>query len=400
MQPLNGVRVLDLSKVLAGPLCSQSLGDLGAEIIKIEPVKGGDDMRGWSPQSKGHSTVFLSINRNKKSVAVDMQVEEGKEIIRRLVATADIVIQGFGFGAAERLGVDYESLRRIKDDLIYCEISGYGRTGPLAELPGYDVMGQAFSGILDTLGYPDGPVVRVSFSPVDQGTGMHALSGILAALLERGRTGKGTYLEVSLFETAMGFLGYMAQGFWLTGNLPRKMGSAHEAAAPYQAFEASDGLLMIGVGNDVQWRRFCAVAGLEAVRDDPKFSTNAMRVKNLPEVVRLVQEKVKLHPVRHWMEALVEAKVPCAPINTIRDALDHPQTEARGLVVETDHAELGRIKSIGYPVMFNGEPRASKLPAPLHGQHTAQVLAAAGYGSSEIDDMAKRGVIHLGAKSV
>lgn len=395
MQPLRDVKVIDLTKVLAGPLCAQSLGDLGADVIKIEPVEGGDDMRGWAPQKDGHSTVFLAINRNKRSLALDLRTPEGYAVLEKLVAEADVVLQGFGTGAAERLRVDYRTLSAIRPDLVYCEFSGYGRTGPLAPRPGYDVMAQAFSGMISTLGDEGGPMVRVSFSAVDQGTGMHAVSGVLAALMERGRTGKGAHIEVSLLETAMGFLGYMAQGYWQTGKLPRRMGSAHEAAAPYQAFEASDGHLMIGVGNDAQWRRFCAAAGLEDIRDDPKFARNAARVDNIVEVVAIVAEKVRLRPVAHWMDTLLAAGVPCAPINTIADALAHPHLEERGLVIETDHAALGTIKAIGYPVMFDGGERPSNAPPPLHGEHTREILEELDYRPAEIAELAARGVVLL-----
>lgn len=395
MQPLKGTVVLDLSKVLAGPLCAQILGDFGAEVIKVEPVEGGDEMRTWQPQEDGHSVMFLYMNRNKRSLAVDLKSEEGKAVIERLVKSADVVIQGFATGVAERLGVDYTSLSKIKPDIVYCEISGFGREGPLGTKPGYDVMAQAFSGILSTLGEPGGPVTRVSFSPIDQGTGMHAATGILAALMERGRTGKGSYLSASLFETALGFVGYMAQNYWHTGRLPRRMGSAHEAAAPYQAFEASDGGLMIGVGNDSQWARLCKAFGMEELIADPRFVTTKERVSNFDAVTGIVAEKVKTAPIAHWIELLDKARIPCSPINTIADVLQHEQTAVSGIVVETDHPALGKVRSIGYPVRFDKQPRASYRHAPLHGEHTMEILTEIGFSKLEIDDLDKSKRIYV-----
>ncbi|HRO54644.1 MAG TPA: CoA transferase, partial [Alicycliphilus sp.] len=262
MQPLKGLKVVDLTKVLAGPLCGQYLGEYGADVIKVETV-GGDDTRRWLPQVQGESAIFVAVNHNKRSIAVDLKTQQGRDIVHRLVKDADIVLQGFGGGTAKKLGVDYETLCALNDRLIYCEISGFGRNGPLGNAPGYDVMLQAFSGMLSTMGQPEGDYARASFSPVDIGTAMNTLSGVLAAVIERGRTGKGLYLEVSLLDTALGFMTYMAQSYWQSGVNPRPMGTAHPSMVPYQAFEAQDGAIMLGAGNDAQWQRFCAVAGLQ-----------------------------------------------------------------------------------------------------------------------------------------
>jgi len=243
MKPLSGMKVLDLSKVIAGPLCGQYLGELGAEVIKVEPVGTGDDTRAWAPQEKGISALFLTFNHNKRSLAVDLKTEEGRAIVQKLAAEADIVLQGFGGGTAQKLGVDHASLSALNPRLIYCEISGYGRDGPLGTRPGYDVMLQAFSGMISTMGEEDGAFARASFSPVDLATGMHALSGVLSAVIERGRTGKGVYLEASLLDSSIGLMSYLMQNYWRSGALPRRLGTAHPSLAPYQAFEASDGAL-------------------------------------------------------------------------------------------------------------------------------------------------------------
>jgi crotonobetainyl-CoA:carnitine CoA-transferase CaiB-like acyl-CoA transferase len=393
MQALKGIRVLDLSKVLAGPLCGQYLGELGADVIKVEPVGKGDDTRAWLPQDAGQSAVFLAVNHNKRSIALDLKTAEGRQIVHRLAASADVVLQGFGGGTAARLGVDYDTLRAINPKLIYCEISGYGRDGPLGQEPGYDVMLQAFSGMISTMGDPGGNFARASFSPVDIGTGMHALSGILAALLERNATGQGVYLEVALMETALGFMGYMAQNYWRTGRVPGKMGTAHPSMSPYQAFGASDGPVMIGVGNDAQWRRFCGVAGLDAWIDHPDFCTNGKRVEHFARTVALVQGRIETQPVAFWVASLSKAGVACSPIHSLDQALAHPQVAARKLMVHSDHPVLGDVQNVGLPIRFRNEARKATRPAPLLGQHTHEVLSEAGYSESEINTLATLGAI-------
>ncbi|GLC93871.1 CoA transferase [Cupriavidus sp. TA19] len=396
MQALKGIRVLDLSKVLAGPLCGQYLGELGADVIKVEPPGTGDDTRAWLPQEAGQSAVFLSVNHNKRSIAVDLKTPAGQQVVQRLAAQADVVLQGFGGGTAARLGVDYDTLRALNPRLIYCEISGYGRDGPLGQEPGYDVMLQAFSGMISTMGEPGGSFARASFSPVDLGTGMHAFSGILAALIERQSTGKGVYLEVALMETALGFMGYMAQNYWRTGQVPQKMGTAHPSMSPYQAFEAADGPLMLGVGNDAQWRRFCAVAGLDQWMDHSDFATNASRVRHFTRTVALVQDRIGRDTVAFWLDRLRQAGVPCSPIQTLDQALAHPQVAARQLIVESDHPVLGTVSNVGLPVRFGQAPRAAHRPAPLLGEHTEEILREAGYPVDHVHRLADDGTIGIG----
>ncbi len=397
MQPLKGIRVLDLSKVLAGPLCGQYLGELGADVIKVEPSGTGDDTRAWLPQDRGQSATFLAVNHNKRSIAVDLKSVRGKEIVHRLAAEADVVLQGFGGGTAEKLGVDAPTLRKLNPRLIYCEISGYGRDGPLGNAPGYDVMLQAFSGMISTMGDAGGNFARASFSPVDIGTGMHALSGILAALLERGRTGQGCYLEVALLDTALGFMGYLAQNYWLTGKAPQRMGTAHPAMAPYQAFEASDGSLFIGIGNDAQWRRFCQVADLQGAMDDPDFALNASRVAHFTRTVALVQDRVRDRTVQQWLDLLQPAGVPCSPIHTLDQALAHPQVAAREILVRSEHPVLGAMQNVGLPIRFGGQARSASRPPPLLGQHGAEILREAGYSPADIAALQASGAIQFPA---
>ncbi len=393
MTPLKNITVLDLSKVLAGPLCGQYLGELGARVIKVEPVGTGDDTRAWLPQEAGESATFLAVNHNKRSLAVDLKTEAGRAVVHRLAGQADVVLQGFGGKTAARLGVDYETLSRLNPRLVYCEISGYGREGPMGDEPGYDVMLQAFSGMISTMGEPDGNFARASFSPVDLGTGSFALSGILAALLERGQTGKGQYLDVSLLDTSLGLMSYMAQNYWRTGKVPRRMGTGHPAMCPYQAFRASDGDLMLGVGNDAQWQRFCAAAGLQAYVNDPAFATNAERVRNFDATVALVQSRIETRSVAQWLALLKPKGIACSAIHTLDQALAHPQVAARELIVTTEHPALGEVRNIGLPVRFGRQPRKAARPAPMLGEHSREILAELGFEASEIAAMLVSGSV-------
>ncbi len=381
-KPLDGVRVLDLSKVLAGPLCAQYLGDLGAEIVKVEAVGQGDETRGWPPfPAPGLGTVFLSANRNKRKLVHD------------LARSADVAIESFGTGVAERLAIDADSLRALNDRLIHCSISGFGRSGPLKHAPGYDVILQAFSGVMSMTGDEGGGYIRSPISPIDQMTGVHAFSGILACLLAREKSGKGASIQVSLFDTALGLLGYNLQTFWERGTQPAKCGSSHESLCPYQAFEASDGPIMIGVANDNLWRKFCAVAGLKAIVDDPKYRTNADRVTHRAETLQHVQSAIATRTVAQWNAALTEVGIPCSPINTLAQLLEHPHTKANKVIMQYDHAAAGRLNCVGHPVTFVGEERSVGLPPPMLGQHTDEVLKEMGLSPETIERLRREDVV-------
>lgn len=383
-KPLKGVRVLDLTKVLAGPLCCQYLGEMGAEVIKVEPL-GGDETRGWPPfRGPGLGAVFLSANRNKRSIAVDLKTQAGRDIVHRLAERADIAIESFGTGVVERLGIDAQTLRQLNPRLIYCSISGFGRTGPMRDAPGYDVILQAFCGVMALTGDAAGGHIRSPISPIDQMTGTHALSGILALLYQRAMTGKAGTVNVSLYDTAMGLLGYNLQTYWEKGVQPPKCGSSHEALCPYQAFEAKDGPIMIGVANDHLWRKFCAAAELEAIVDHPDFRSNADRVRNRSATLVHVQTALEARTVAHWHEALSRAGIPCSPINSLAQLLAHPHTAASGIVLDYEHPTGGRLKGIGQPVRFDGEPAQPGLPPPDLGAHTDAVLAEIGFSAADI----------------
>ncbi len=395
-KPLAGVRVLDFSKVLAGPLCTQYLSDMGAEVIKVETTGLGDETRAWPPfRAPGLGSVYLSVNRGKRSIALDLKTEEGRAVAYRLVRTADVAIESFGTGVAERLGIDEETLRREKPDLIYCSISGFGRDGPMKNAPGYDVILQAFCGVMALTGEDGGPHIRSPISPIDQSTGMHALTGILAALYARRGGAPGRRIEVSLFETAMGMMAYNFQSFWEKGVQPARCGSSHESLCPYQAFEASDGPVMIGVANDNLWKKFCAVAGLDTIVDDPQFRTNADRAANRSATVERVQAAIARKPVAWWDAELAKVKVPCAPINDLKSLLEHPHTQASNIVLSYDHPTAGALNCIAQPVRFDGEARRVDRPAPLHGQHGREILDELGFTTGEIDQLTKRGGVAL-----
>ena len=398
MKPLQGIRVLDLTKVLAGPLCTQSLGDFGADVIKVEPCVGGDDTRRWPPFRGETGAIFLSCNRNKRSLAVDLKTADGQAIVHKLAARADVVIESYGTGVAERLGIDAPTLRALNPRMIYCSISGFGRTGPLSHALGYDVILQAFSGIMGISGEAGGEPIRSPFSPIDQTTGLHAMSGIMAALIQRGQTGEGAQLEVSLFETAMAFLNYNFHTYWEKGVLPEKCGSGHESLCPYQAFEASDAPVLIGIANDNLWRRFCKAVGREELLEDARFCTNADRVTHKAATVAVVQEIVRTRTRDAWVAMLTELGVPCAPINSLQDVLDHPHTAARGLVLEFPHPVLGAMKTIAQPIVFEGEQRSAGIPPPMHGEHSGAILREIGYAEAEIARLAASGVIVEGAR--
>lgn len=395
--PIAGVKVLDLSKVLAGPLCAQYLGDMGAEVIKVE-TQDGDETRGWPP-FRGNAgedatgTVFLSANRNKRSIAVDLRSREGLSVVHRLAQQADVVIASFGPGVAEKLQVDAATLRALNPRLVYCSISGFGSVGPMRDGKGYDVILQAFCGMLSITGERDGPPVRSPFSPVDQATGLHALAGVLAALFERTRTGTGALVEAALFDSATGFLGYFLQAFWERGSEPERPGSGHESLCPYEAFDASDAPLILGVANDALWRAFCGLTGLAAFAQDPRFRTNADRVAHRAETVALVRAVLLQRPRDEWIRVLGAAGIPCSPLHALGELSQHPHTRASGMVFDYEHPQLGPLRGVAQPLRFDGERPSQRCPPPLHGQQGRALLHEAGYSPEQIQALVDAGAV-------
>ncbi len=398
--PLRNLRVLDFSKVMAGPLCTQYLGDMGAEVIKVESKDDGDDSRHW-PAFRNveggdqFGSPFLAANRNKRSIAVDLKTKAGQEICHRLAKTADVVVESFGPGVAARLNIDAKTLMAINQRIIYSSISGFGTTGPMRDGKGYDVILQAFTGMLSITGEPGGPPVRSPFSPVDQATGLHALIGILAALQERHTTGRGTKIDASLFDTSTAFLAYFLQGYWERGTEPEKPGSGHESLCPYEIFEASDKPFILGVANDKLWQSFCAIAGLNEIVDDPRFATNADRVRNRAETVALVRAAVATRPRDQWIEQLDRVGIPCSPLHTLGDLSAHPHTAASGMVYEYQHPVLGGVRGVSQPLRFDGERAALRRPPPMLGEHTREVLTEIGFAAEEIERLARDGAVRI-----
>lgn len=402
VETLQGIRVLDLSRVLAGPLCAQYLADMGAEVIKVEDAVEGDEARGWPVFREGEnglrtSAVFMSVNRNKRAIAVDLKHPDGLAIIDRLAAQSDVVIESFAPGVAKRLGVDAERLRGLNPKLVHCSITGFGAVGPLAHGKGYDLILQAFTGMLSITGEPDSPPARSPYSPVDQGTGLHALIGILAALLQRGRTGEGCSVESSLFDTATGFLGYFLQNLWETGTDPEKVGVGHGGLCPYGIFDTADKPIIIGVANDTLWQRFCRVTGLDKSTEAAALPTNALRVQHRAQTEALVADVLRRQSRGHWFAALDEVGIPCSPVHTLSEFAAHPHTRASGMVFSYQDPHFGTVNAVSQPLRFNGERASLKRPVPLHGEHTRELLRELGMPEADIEALREQGVIRTGA---
>ena len=397
--PLKDVRVIDFSRVLAGPLCTQYLGDMGAEVIKIEPVEHGDDMRVWPPlkvTQDGAARVgspYLAVNRNKRSIAINLKTPEGKDLAHQLIRGADVVIESYGAGAAARLGLDAVTTHGLNPKAIHCSITGFGSVGPMRAGKGYDVILQAFSGMLSITGAPDGGPVRSPYSPIDQGTGMHALSAILAALYARANGAGGAALEVSLFDTATAYLGYMLQNYWERGTEPERHGVGHESLCPYEAFDTADGPLILGVANDSMWRAFCKLAGLESYAEDPRFKTNADRVRNRRDCVALVRVAMGRHARDKWTADLATAGIPSAPLHTLGELSAHPHTRASGMVFDYQHPHFGPMRAVAQPVRYDGERASVRRAPPLLGEHTVEVLGELGLAPDAIAALHAQGIV-------
>ena len=373
-RPLAGVTVLDLSRILAGPYCTMLLGDLGAEVLKVEPPRG-DDARAWGPPFvAGESAYFLAVNRNKKSLCINLKHPGGCDLLRRLAEDADVLVENFRPGTLERLGFGYEEIRRSNPRLVYCSISGYGHSGPLKDKPGYDAVIQGEGGWMSLTGEPDGPPLKVGASLADIFTGMMAAQGVLAALYERQRTGKGRKVDVALFDSVIATLCYQAQGYLLTDVVPARMGNRHPSLAPYETFEAADGYVVVGVGNDALWHTFCQAIGRQDL-DMPRFSTNALRVQNYQELKATLGPILKSKPAQHWVDALDAAKIPVGRVRSVAEALSNPQVKGRNMLIEVEHPALGHMKMTGNPIKMSDLDEAPVLPPPLLGQHTDEVLS-------------------------
>ncbi|WP_432396856.1 CaiB/BaiF CoA transferase family protein [Pseudarthrobacter sp. L19] len=392
--PLKDLLVLDLSRILSGPFATMTLADLGAEVIKIEQPGQGDDTRQWGPPFQGdEAAYFLAVNRNKRSLAVDLKSPEGLEVVRELARRADIVVENFRPGTAARLGLGYEELSKDNPGLVYASISGYGQTGPDALRPGYDAIAQARSGIMSVTGETDGPPVRVGVSSADLVAGMWATIGVLAALHEKQRTGQGQWVDISLLDGSVSWLTYVSSGYFASGEVPRRYGSAHPTIAPYQAFATADGFVMVAVGNDGLWRRFAQELGDAALAADPRYASNPSRVAHREELIPAIEAIMRTRTTEDWVRALDEAGVPVGPIQTVDQALVDPQVLARGMVAELDHPTAGPMKVVGCPVRLTRTPASVRTAPPVLGQDTDQVLASLGLDTDRIQALHSSGAV-------
>ncbi len=394
--PLAGCRVIELAHIMAGPVAGLMLADMGADVIKVEKLSGDDTRRFVPPTIEGESAAFLMMNRNKRGIVLDLKSEDGRQALQRLVRDADVLIENYRFGTMEKLRLGYESLRQLNPGLIYCEVSGFGRTGPYAHRGGFDLIAQGMSGLMSVTGEAPGrQPVKVGAPISDITAGIVAAMGIAAAYAHKLKTGQGQKVDTSLFEAAITHTYWQSAIAFATGASPQAMGSAHPLNAPYQAFQTADGWINIGAANQPNWERMLTLIEAEELNDDPRFSSNAMRIENRVVLAETLSPVFLKHSTAHWLEAFEKAGVPAGPVLSITEMHADPQALARDMIVSTNHPVAGQVKTIGHPVKFSETPGGVKRPAPLMGQHTAEVLREIGYSESEIVAMAAAGVIKL-----
>jgi crotonobetainyl-CoA:carnitine CoA-transferase CaiB-like acyl-CoA transferase len=392
MGPLHGLKVLELAQIMAGPTCGIMLADLGADVVKVERVPGGDDTRMMNrPSVRGESAAFMAMNRNKRGIALNLKLPAAQQALKRMVARADVVTENYRKGTMEKLGLGYQALKALNPGLIYCSISGYGRTGPYAEKGGYDLIAQGMSGLMSITGEPGRPPAKSGAPVCDINAGILAALGVVAAYIHRLRTGEGQLVDTSLLEAGIQQTYWQSAIYFATGEVPGPGGSAHHLSAPYQAFRAADGWLTIGGANQANWERLVRVLGASEWLADERFRDNAERMKNLPALVELMNARLRTRAVREWTAALEAEGVPCGPINSVAEMAADPQTLARAMVVELEHPRAGRTRALGLPVKLSATPGEVARPAPLLGQHTREVLREYGFTSREIDDLIREG---------
>jgi len=391
---LEGVRVLDLSRVIAGPWCGAMLADMGADVLKVEGVSDLDESRTWPPHKDGESAAYLLFNRNKRGMTLDLKAPEGVAIVKQLAATADVVIENFRTGTMESFGLGYDALAAINPRLIYCSISAFGRTGPRKDSAGYEALMQAFSGIMSITGEPGGAPVRAGVSFLDLSTGVITAFGVVNALLYRERTGRGQRVDGSLLETAVSLLAFHAEGYLLTGAIPKALGSGHPSLSPYRTFRCKDGQwIFIAAANDRFWGRLAPALGLTELGGDPRFAKNVDRVKHRAELEAILERTIGGMEREPLLKALEEAGVPATPVNTVDQVMEDPQTAARGMIDRVTHPVLGEIPVVSTPVKFSVMQAGVRTAAPLRGQHTQAVLEQLGYSPDEIAALRARKVV-------
>jgi glutaryl-CoA transferase len=404
--PLNYIRVLDLSRVLAGPWAAQTLADLGAAVIKVEKPDGGDDTRSWGPpyvmmpdgRQTGETAYFLSANRGKRSITVDMSRSDGQKIVRALAARSDVMLENFKVGALAKYRLDYPSLRAVNPGLIYCSITGFGQTGPYRDKPGYDFMIQGIGGLMSITGEadtrPGGGPVKVGVAVADLFTGLYATVAILGALAHREKTGEGQHIDISLLDSQVAMLANQAMNYLVTGNSPQRLGNAHPNIVPYQVFAASDGHLIVAVGNESQYARLCEIVGRPDLVSDPRFATNSSRVQHRDELTAILNGIFATRPESQWLGALERAGVPCGPINTIAEVFADAQVQARSLRLDLPHPTIGSVPSVANPIKYSATPTSYSSAPPMLGADTDEVLGdLLGLAPAEIERLRKAGIV-------
>jgi len=393
--PLTGVKVIEMCHVMAGPTCGRMLADMGADVIKLERVPDGDDTRRMLPPDiKGEPAAFMMMNSGKRGIAVDLKNERGKEVLKRLLATADIVTENYRADTMAKLGLGYEELKKVNPALVYCAISGFGRTGPYASRGGYDLIAQGMSGLMSFTGEgPGRPPVKVGAPVCDITAGILAAMGVLAAYVHRLKTGEGQMVDTSLYEAGITLSYWQSAIALATGIAPGPMGSAHPLNAPYQAVETADGWITFSGANDRNWKRLLELLGLDELADDPRFHDNAGRMGNLHELMQLLSVEFRKKPRDAWLAELEAAKIPAGPVFDVNEMHADPHTLARDMVVEVEHDRIGAVKTIGCPVKFTETPSAVHSAAPVYAQHTREVLAEFGYGADEIESLVADGAV-------
>ena len=398
---LEDIRILDLSRVLAGPWCSQILSDLGAQVIKVEKPVAGDDTRHWGPPelkdkegaATDESAYFLSTNRGKRSIAIDMRTAEGSDLIRKLARQSDVLIENFRPGGLEKYGLDYDSLKKDQPELIYCSITGFGQDGPRRDQPGYDFMIQGMAGLMSVTGTEDSGPLKTGVAISDLSTGMYGAIAILAALHHRTKSGRGQWIDLALFDTQLSWLANQNMNYLVGGVEPRRRGNSHPNIVPYQDFGTQDRAIIIAVGNDAQFGRLAEILERSEWQDNPKFSTNKARMEYRDELVGLMQDILFTKPSKHWLQKLEKGGIPAGPINSIPEAFADPQAKARGLVFSLPHPLSGQVPQVANPIKMSETPPSYDLPPPLLGQHTDEILLQAGYTDEDIKHLRDEGVV-------
>jgi crotonobetainyl-CoA:carnitine CoA-transferase CaiB-like acyl-CoA transferase len=395
LDPLGGVKVVDLTRILAGPYCTQALADAGADVVKVEEPGKGDDTRGWGPPFvEGESTYFLAVNRGKRGITLNLKDPRGQGLLWRLLDRADVLVENYRPGTLDRLGFSYAAVRARRPAIVYASISGYGPDGPWGGRPGYDAVVQGEGGLMSITGAADGAPFKVGASLVDVLAGMTAFQGILLALVRRPQTGEGGRVESTLLESLLPTLTYQASTWLLAGQVPVRLGNRHPSLAPYETFETSDGHVIVGVGSEALWRSFCDVIGRRDLAADARFDRNARRVSNYEALRAVLAPILRTRTLGEWMTALGEAGIPCGRVRTVAEALENAQVEARGLLLDVDHPRAGRGRYVGSPIGLDGAGRGSRRPPPLLGQHTDEVLREwLGLAAAEVADLRRGGVV-------